>query len=118
MKLLIRSLRNVLRNPLRLILVIALLGTSLMFVAAMMSLSTNAQQELAAVHKRVGTTININYAENEANSAQQIGGSGTAGGPSSSPSFNGPTPIPNSVVAKVKSVQGVVSTQESLARPD
>ena len=118
MKLLVRSLRNVLRNPLRLILVVALLGTSLMFVAAMMSLSTNAQQELATVHKRVGTTININYAENDANSVQQTGGSGTSGGPSSGPSFKGPTLIPNSVVAKVKSVQGVVSTQESLTRPD
>jgi ABC-type antimicrobial peptide transport system permease subunit len=114
MKLLIRSFRNVLRNPLRLILVVALLGTSLMFVAAMMSLSTSAQQELATVHKRVGTTININYAANDANPVQQSGGSGIAGGPSS----KGPTPIPNSVVAKVKSVQGVVSTQESLTRPD
>src|SRR6266436_4894846 len=114
MKLLIRSIRNVLRNPLRLILVVTLLGTSLMFVAAMMSLSTSAQQELATVHKKVGTTININYAANDANPVQQSGGSGTAGGPS----FNGPTPRPNSVVAKVKSVQGVVSTQESLARPD
>ena len=118
MKLLIRSIRNVLRNPLRLILVVALLGTSLMFVAAMMSLSTSAQQELATVHKKVGTTININYAENEANSVQQSGGSGPSGGPSSGQPPKGPTPIPNSVVTKVKSVQGVVSTQESLTRPD
>jgi len=118
MKLLIRSIRNVLRNPLRLILVVTLLGTSLMFVAAMMSLSTSAQQELATVHKKVGTTININYAENEANSVQQGGGSGSSGGPSSGQSPKGPTPIPNSVVTKVKSVKGVVSTQESLTRPD
>ena len=41
MKLLIRSIRNVLRSPLRLVLVVALLGTSLMFVAAMTSLSTS-----------------------------------------------------------------------------
>jgi len=84
----------------------------------MMSLSTSAQQELATVHKKVGTTININYAENEANSVQQSGGSGPSGGPSSGQPPKGPTPIPNSVVTKVKSVQGVVSTQESLTRPD
>ena len=59
MKLLIRSIRNVLRSPLRLVLVVALLGTSLMFVAAMTSLSTSAQQELATVHKQVGTAITI-----------------------------------------------------------
>src|SRR5258708_14904250 len=77
MKLIARSIRNVLRNPLRMILVIALLGISLMFVAAMMSLSANSQQEIAAVHKKVGTSITVNYATNEARNAQQSGGQET-----------------------------------------
>jgi len=49
-----------------------------MFVASMVSLSRNSQQELATVHKQVGTTITINYATNDASSGQQgnPGGSG------------------------------------------
>lgn len=116
MKLLIRSIRNVLRSPLRLVLVVVLLGTSLMFVAAMMSLSSSAQQELATVHKQVGTAITINYASNDSvNSTSGNGGSQggvTIGGPTNT------TPIPNSTVQKVESTRGVVSTQESLIRPD
>jgi putative ABC transport system permease protein len=117
MQIVIRSIRNVLRNPARLILVVTLLGVSLMFVAAMMNLSTNSQQELATVHKQVGTTITINYTKNDANSGQQ-GNPGSNG--SNGPGFFGgpPTPIPNSVVTQVKQVQGVVNTQESLSRPD
>jgi ABC-type antimicrobial peptide transport system permease subunit len=91
MKLVRRSIRNVLRKPLKLILVVTFLGASLMFVATMVSLSSSAQQILAAVHKQVGTAITIN--------SVQLG-----------------TPIPNSVVSKVKRVQEVTSTQESLAR--
>ncbi|HEX4713895.1 MAG TPA: ABC transporter permease [Ktedonobacteraceae bacterium] len=117
MKLLVRSIRNVLRNPLRMILVVTLLGMSLMFVAAMMSLSTNSQQELAAVQKKVGTSIAINYASNEAKSAQSNDGSnGPAMVIGNSP--NGPTPIPNSAVANIKRVPGVTNVQVSLARPD
>lgn len=112
-----RSIRNVLRNPTRLILVVTLLGVSLMFVAAMMSLSTNSQQELTTVHKQVGTTITINYTKNDANSGpQRTPGSNGSNGPGF---FGGPpTPIPNSVITQVKQVQGVVNTQESLSRPD
>jgi len=40
-------MRNVLRNPLRLLLVVFLLGASLMLVAAMVSLNSSAQQQLA-----------------------------------------------------------------------
>jgi len=115
MKLLIRSIRNVLRSPLRLVLVVALLGTSLMFVAAMTSLSTSAQQELATVHKQVGTAITINYASNDSVSSTSRNG-GSQGGVT----ISGPkniTLIPNSTVQKVESTRGVVSTQESLTRP-
>ncbi|HEX6557503.1 MAG TPA: ABC transporter permease [Ktedonobacteraceae bacterium] len=116
MKLLIRSIRNVLRSPLRLVLVVALLGTSLMFVAAMMSLSASAQQELAAVHQQVGTAITINYASNDSVNSTS-GNGGSQGGVTISGPKNA-TLIPNSTVQKVKSTRGVVSTQESLTRPD
>jgi ABC-type antimicrobial peptide transport system permease subunit len=125
MKLVVRSIRNVWRNPLRMVLVIALLGTSLMFVAAMMSLSANSQQEIAAVHKKVGTAITISYAANDARNAQQSGGPSTGAskpgaGNGNGPTIGGksPTPIPNSVVAKIRKTQGVANVQESLARPD
>lgn len=115
MKRIIRSMRHILRNPVRLVLVVLLLGASMMFVAAMTSLSTNSEQELATVHQQVGTTITISYAKNDAASS----GQGNPGGPGSGLLFGGPpTPIPNSVVTTIKGVQGVVSTQETLNRPD
>ena len=74
MGIIIRGMRNVLRNPLRLLLVVLLLGASLMLVAAMVSLDNSAQQQLASVHKEVGTTITINYATNESqNTAPSTG---------------------------------------------
>ena len=114
MKVVIRSIKNVLRNPVRMVLVVTLLGASLMFVAAMISLSTNSQRELTAVHQLVGTTITINYVTNNASSEQQ----GIPGG--STPGFFGgpPKPIADSIVAEVKRVPGVVSTQETLMRAD
>lgn len=119
MKLFRRSIRNVLRNPVRLVLVVVLLGTSLMFVAAMMSLSSSAAQELVKVHQQVGTAITVNYAANDSRNF-------TSGNPSGNGSSgNGPviqagssTPIPNSTVQRIESTRGVVNTQESLVRPD
>src|SRR5262249_17408650 len=73
-----QSGRNVLRSSGRLILMVTLLGVSLMFVASMVSLSGNSQQELATIHNQVGTTITIHYATNDANANQQ-GRSGTNG---------------------------------------
>ncbi len=121
MKLVVRSIRNVFRSPIRLLLVVTLLGASLMFVAAMVSLNTSSQQQLAAVRQQIGTTINIQYAP------QQDSGQGQGNGPG-----NNATPIPtgpgtaivvqlphisNSLVTKVKSTQGVADTQASLDRP-
>ncbi len=96
------------------ILIVTLLGVSLMFVAAMTSLSMNSQQELATVHKLVGTTITIQYVSNEASAKQQ----GNPGGSAPQLFGNQSTPIPDSVVRSVKQVPGVVSTQESLTRMD
>jgi putative ABC transport system permease protein len=114
MKLFKRSIRNVLRNPLRLILVVVLLSTSLMFVAAMLSLSSSAKQALATVHQQLGTTITLHYVADESTSSSSgiaTGGKGTGG-------LATPTPIPNSIIQKVERTPGVASTQESLVRPD
>jgi len=117
MKLVVRSIRNVLRSPIRLILVVTLLGASLMFVAAMVSLDTSSQQQLAAVRKQIGTTISIEYAPQQSsgqgNDATPVSGSG----PGSTSIVVVSPHISNSMVTKVKSTQGVVGTQTSLARP-
>jgi putative ABC transport system permease protein len=123
MDIVIRGMRNVLRNPLRLLLVVFLLGASLMLVAAMVSLNSSAQQQLANVHQEVGTAITINYATNDSQGAGQStanagppgGGQQSGGGFFSRPTV---TPVPNSTVAKVKNLQGVASVEESLRRTD
>lgn len=91
----IRGMRNVLRNPLRLLVVVLLLGASLMFVAAMISLNSSAQQQLTNVHKEVGTAITINYATNNSQTPEQNQGPGANGG---GKNFfqQTTTPIPNS----------------------
>ena len=111
----LRGMRNVLRNPTRLLLVVLLLGASLMLVAAMVSLNSSAQQQLANVHKEVGTAITINYATNDSQSAGQDTGGPRGGG------FFGQqttTPIPNTAVANIAKVPNVVSVETSLRRTD
>ncbi|HKD74882.1 MAG TPA: ABC transporter permease, partial [Ktedonobacterales bacterium] len=55
-----RGGRNVARNPMRLALIVALLGTGLMFVAAMFALNGSAQQRLQAARAEIGTGITVN----------------------------------------------------------
>ena len=59
---LLRGIRNVLRSPLRLVLVVAILGTSLMFVAVMFVLNGSAQQRLAAARGQIGSGIEVRTA--------------------------------------------------------
>src|ERR1700680_4921488 len=115
MDIVIRGIRNVLRNPLRLLLVVLLLGASFMLVAAMVSLNSSAQQQLANVHSEVGTAITINYATNDSQSAGQS--TANAVPPGSRPAVT-PTPVPNSAVAQVKNLPGVASVEESLRPTD
>jgi putative ABC transport system permease protein len=114
MDIVIQGVRNVLRNPLRLLLVVLLLGASLMLVAAMVSLNSSAQQQLANVHKEVGTAITINYATTDSQSPQPAPQGGGGGFFSQAAT----TPIPNSAAAKVKNLPGVASVEESLRRSD
>jgi putative ABC transport system permease protein len=112
----IRGMRNVLRNPLRLLLIVLLLGASLMLVAAMVSLNGSAQQQLTNVHKEVGTAITINYATND-NQNFGPGGPGQNGGGKFFFQQNS-TPIPNSVLNQIKNLPGISSIEENLRRSD
>ena len=58
-----RGIRNVLRNPVRLVLVVVLLGASLTFTAAMLALNSGAQNEISQAQHQVGTTITISPAQ-------------------------------------------------------
>jgi putative ABC transport system permease protein len=120
MKLVVRSIRNVLRSPIRLLMVVALLGGSLTFVAAMVSLQTSSQQQLAGVRQQIGTTISIEYIANQGASTSESGGNSTptsVSGPGNTEVVTLPPRISKSMVAKVKNTQGVASTQERLIRP-
>ena len=120
----IRGMRNVLRNPVRLLMVVLLLGASLMLVAAMVSLNGSAQQQLANVHKEVGTAITINYVTNDSQATSSNTGSQgqTTGGPGGGGRgfFTQPTstPIPNSTITTVQKLAGVASVESSLRRTD
>lgn len=127
MSIMLRSIRNVLRNPLRLVLVVLLLGVSLMFVAAMVGLNTSVQRQLANIHSQLDTGITINYATNEAagtstttgNGAGGRGGAGGFGGGFGGSSGDASTiPIPTSTIDKIKTVAGVSSIEETLRRQD
>jgi putative ABC transport system permease protein len=54
-----RGVRNVIRNPIRLVLVVVLLGASLTFTAAMLGLNAGSQNQIAQIRQEVGTTISI-----------------------------------------------------------
>ncbi len=121
----IRGMRNVLRSPLRLVMVVLLLGASLMLVAAMVSLNGSAQQQLANVHKEVGTAITINYVTNDSqNAGSSTGSQGQttgAPGPGGGRGFfdqTTSTPIPNSAITTVQKLPGITSVEESLRRSD
>ena len=104
---LLLGLRKILRNPLRLLLIVFLLGASLMLVAAMVSLNGSAQQELTNVQQQVGTAITITYAANESQGVRPSGSGQRQN-----------TPLPNSAVTIVQQVAGVTSVEESLSRID
>lgn len=54
-----RGVRNLVRNPIRLALVIVLLGTSLLFVEALLGLDESAQARLDELGSQVGSSIQI-----------------------------------------------------------
>lgn len=94
-----RGARNVLRSPVRLALVAAILGTSLMFVATMVALNASAQQRLATARAQIGTGITISPA-------------GSGGGASTGQY------ITNAQVKIVEGITGVTSVSEFVATRD
>ncbi len=91
-----RGVRNVLRSPIRLALVVALLGTSLMFVATMFALNASAQQRLADARSQIGTGIDIR----PGGSFGPFGGGGT---------------LTASQVTTIKNTAGVVAASEQVS---
>ena len=135
MGIVLRGMRNVARNPLRLLLIVLLLGASLMFVAAMVSLNSSAQQQLTKVRSEVGTGVTISYVTDNQSQTQNngnnsngntrgfpggSGGSGGSGGNNGGfdlfQSQNASTPIPSDAIDMAKKVSGVTSVEESLRR--
>jgi putative ABC transport system permease protein len=99
-----RGMLNALRNPLRLILVVGVLGTSLMFVATMAGLNGNAQQQLTQAYQEIGTGMTVVPA-------------GTGGNGSSMQVINSESDeslIPNKVVDQARNTAGVTSVEEHL----
>jgi len=95
-----RGARNVLRSPVRLALVAAILGTSLMFVATMVALNASAQQRLSSARAQIGTGITISPA-------------GSGQGPSSTGQY-----ITSVQVKTVEGITGVTSVSEFVTTRD
>ena len=104
-----RGLRNVVRHPMRLALVVLLLGTSLMFTGAMVALNASAQSRINAVQNNIGTAITIAPVI-PANFAPPAPGSNTS-------SFKPPS-VPDSLLPRIQKTRGVVAVTEFLARND
>lgn len=107
----IRGLRNVMRNPLRLVLVVGVLGASLMFVATMVDLNGKAQQQLAQAYAEIGTGMDIVMPMSS--SMQPASPSGV----SVSNDSGEPERVPAELVKQIEEVPGVVRVEESLTMP-
>jgi putative ABC transport system permease protein len=91
-----RGIKNVLRSPVRLALVVVLLGTSLTFTAAMVAMNSGSQNQLADVQKQIGTGIEIRP-------------------PFSGFGFNAGT-LTNKQIKKAESVPGIIGVTESVSQ--
>ena len=97
---LVRGASNVLRNPLRLLFIVFILGASLMLVAAMVSLSGSVQQQLSNVQKQVGTAITVAYAANSGARPDKT------------------IPLPNNALTIAQYTAGVTGVEARLSRQD
>src|ERR1051326_5196195 len=94
-----RGVMNVLRNPIRMVIVVSLMGLCLMFVAAMVAMNASVEDRLAQLRGQVGTNITISPS----------GSFGPFGG------GNGTTStLTDDQVNQVKNTPGVVRTEESV----
>lgn len=96
-----RGVLNVLRNPIRMVIVVLLMGLCLMFVAAMVAMNASVQDRLTQLSGQVGTNITISPA----------GSFGPFGGGSSATST-----LTDAQVTQIKNTSGVVSAQASVTQ--
>src|SRR5215469_13127759 len=92
-----RGAFNVLRNPIRLVIVVLLLGVCLMFVAVMVALNASVQNNLAQISGQVGTGITIR----PAGSFGPFGNTGT---------------LTDAQVTQVKNTPGVTSVDPTVSQ--
>lgn len=98
-----RGVRNVLRSPVRLGLVAAILGVSLMFVAVMVALNASVQQRVASAQAQIGTGITISPASS---------------GPGNGGSSSGTQYIAAAQVKAIETTKGVTSISEYITTRD
>jgi putative ABC transport system permease protein len=93
-----RGVLNVLRNPIRMVIVVLLLGLCLMFVAAMVAMNASVQDRITQLRGQVGTNMTISPA-----------GSSPFGGIGGSTST-----LTDAQVTQIKNTPGVVKTEPSV----
>ena len=96
-----RGVLNVLRNPIRMVIVVLLLGLCLMFVAAMVAMNASVQDRLTQIRGQVGTNITISPS----------GSFGPFGGGSGTTST-----LTDDQVTQVKNTPGVIRYEASITQ--
>jgi putative ABC transport system permease protein len=95
-----RGALNALRNPIRLVIVVLLLGVCLTFVAVMVALNASVQDRLTQIRGQVGTGITIR----PSGSFGPFGGSGSS------------TTLSDAQVSQVANTPGIVSVEPSITQ--
>lgn len=96
-----RGVLNVLRNPIRMVIVVLLMGLCLMFVAVMVAMNASVQDRLTQLRGQVGTNITISPA----------GSFGPFGGGSGTTST-----LSEDQLTQIKNTPGVVRTEASVTK--
>ncbi len=96
-----RGVLNVFRNPIRMVIVVLLLGLCLMFVAAMVAMNASVQDRLTQIQGQVGTNITISPS----------GSFGPFGGGSGTTST-----LTDAQVTQIQNTPGIVKTEPSVTQ--
>jgi putative ABC transport system permease protein len=98
-----RGIFNVLRNPIRMVIVVLLMGLCLMFVATMVAMNASVQDRLDQLRGQVGTDITIS----PSGSFGPFGGGGSNGTTST---------LTDDQVTQIKNTSGVVKVEASVTQ--
>ncbi|HLV97222.1 MAG TPA: FtsX-like permease family protein [Ktedonobacterales bacterium] len=96
-----RGVLNVIRNPIRMVIVVLLLGLCLMFVAAMVAMNASVQDRLTQIRGQVGTNMTISP-------AGSFGPFGGSGGSTST--------LTDAQVTQIENTPGVVKTEPTVTQ--